>query len=46
MQVDELIRMVSEEFPEGQLSEDLDGQLIIYTGLKSQDDVVVPFVAK
>lgn len=46
MQVDDLIRMVSEEFPEGQLSEDLDGQLIIYTGLTSQDDVVVPFIAK
>jgi hypothetical protein len=44
MQFDDIMEAVLNIFPDAELAEDLDGQLIVYTGfeLASSDDVWVP----
>jgi hypothetical protein len=44
MDYNEMYRKVLEIFPDAQMEEDMDGQLVIYTDMKvAQDDKVVPF---
>jgi len=44
MQFDDIYRLVLNIFPEAELGEDLDGQLVVYTGLEcaSSDGFYAP----
>lgn len=41
--MDQLMRKVLEIIPDAQFDEDNNGQIVIYTGLKQDDDKVIPF---
>ena len=43
MHFDDILNMILEDFPNAELAEDNDGQLVIYTGLESDgNDLWIP----